>query len=113
MPLTDPVPAAAPQTAAAAQADTGLRDGTDPPDAGNIRPRLHFTPERGWLNDPHGIIWAGGEYHLFYQHVPTGTEWAAAVHWGHAVAPDLLRWRRLPIALSPGPDEEGCWTGAT
>ncbi|MGS0687871.1 glycoside hydrolase family 32 protein [Nakamurella sp. GG22] len=92
---------------------------TDPPpvvvsqDGGHVRPRLHFTPERGWLNDPHGIIWAGGEYHLFYQHVPAGTEWAAAVHWGHAVAPDLLRWRRLPIALSPRADEEGCWTGAT
>ncbi len=99
MPPTDPLPVA------------DLSE--DSADGRTIRPRLHFTPERGWLNDPHGIIWFGGEYHLFYQHVPAGTEWAAAVHWGHAVAPDLLRWRRLPIALSPGPDEEGCWTGAT
>ncbi len=77
------------------------------------RPRLHFTPECGWLNDPHGITWVDGEYHLFYQHIPAGTGWASTVHWGHAVAPDLMRWRRLPIALTPAPDEEGCWTGAT
>jgi beta-fructofuranosidase len=86
---------------------------TAPPgDSAGIRPRLHFTPERGWLNDPHGITWVDGEYHLFYQHIPAGTQWASAVHWGHAVAPDLMHWRRLPIALSPAPDEEGCWTGA-
>ncbi len=78
----------------------------------DIRPRLHFTPERGWLNDPHGITWVDGEYHLFYQHIPAGTAWAPTVHWGHAVGPDLMLWRRLPIALTPAPNE-GCWTGAT
>lgn len=80
--------------------------------AAGRRPRLHFTAPQAWLNDPHGICWVDGEYHLFYQHNPAGNEWAADVHWGHAVAPDLMRWRHLPIALTPRPGE-GCWTGAT
>ncbi len=82
-------------------------------DTVTARPRLHFTAPRGWLNDPHGICWAGGEYHLFYQHNPAGNEWSSGVGWGHAVAPDLMQWRHLPIALEPHPGEGGCWTGAT
>jgi beta-fructofuranosidase len=76
------------------------------------RPRIHFTARSGWINDPHGICWAGGEYHLFYQHNPDSQVWASPIVWGHAVSPDLVQWREQPIALTPHRDEEGCWSGA-
>lgn len=76
------------------------------------RPALHFTAPSQWLNDPHGLCWAGGEYHLFYQHNPAGKVWSAAIVWGHATSVDLVRWRHAPVALRPEPVERGCWTGA-
>jgi beta-fructofuranosidase len=77
-----------------------------------VRPALHFTPRAGWINDPHGIVFAGGRYHLFYQYNPAGTVWDAAVSWGHATSPDLLSWTEQPVALAPEPGEVGCWSGA-
>lgn len=74
------------------------------------RPRFHITAEAGWVNDPHGLIWSGGEYHVFFQHVPGRTVWEPACHWAHAVSPDLARWTRHGIALAPE-QETGCWTG--
>jgi len=63
------------------------------------RPQFHFTPAINWMNDPNGPIYYEGEYHLFYQYNPFGNEWGH-MSWGHAVSPDLVRWKHLPVALS-------------
>jgi beta-fructofuranosidase len=77
------------------------------------RPIYHITPPRGWLNDPNGLIQWGEQVHLFYQHNPHGAV-HSTIHWGHVVSDDLVRWRHLPIALTPtpdSPDADGCWSG--
>ena len=68
------------------------------------RPQYHFSPESGWMNDPNGMVYHEGEYHLFYQYYPNGIKWDT-MHWGHAVSQDMLHWEHLPIAIYP--DELG------
>jgi len=69
-----------------------------------LRPFIHYSPEENWMNDPNGLVYFDGEYHLFYQHKPSGDTWGE-MFWGHAVSKDLVNWEELPIALYP--DELG------
>ena len=64
------------------------------------RPLFHFTPREHWMNDPNGMIYYNGTYHLFYQYHPYSSVWGP-MHWGHATSKDLLKWDHQPIALYP------------
>ncbi len=63
------------------------------------RPRYHFSPSRNWMNDPNGLVFHDGEYHLYFQHNPQGSQWGH-ISWGHAVSTDLVSWRERPVAIS-------------
>src|SRR3954452_7662093 len=76
------------------------------------RPSLHFTARRGWINDPHGVTFRNGRYHLFYQSVPDATRWEPGISWGHATSADLLTWEQHPPVLLPGDGDTGCWSGS-
>lgn len=76
------------------------------------RPGLHHTPRSGWINDPLGLTWHDGRYHLFFQYVPGRTAWAPQASWGHAVSDDGLVWTERPVALEPGDGDGGCWSGS-
>jgi beta-fructofuranosidase len=77
------------------------------------RPQFHLLPSANWMNDPDAPVFWNGKYHMFYQYNPDGAYWGN-MHWGHAVSPDMIHWKHLPIALAPtpgGPDDAGCFTG--
>lgn len=64
------------------------------------RPQIHFSPEKNWINDPNGMVYSNGIYHLFYQYYPDKPVWGP-MHWGHATSSDLVHWKEQPIALYP------------
>lgn len=68
----------------------------------SYRPQYHFTPPEKWMNDPNGLLFHKGTYHLFYQYYPEDIVWGP-MHWGHATSEDLIRWEHKPIALFPDP----------
>lgn len=83
---------------------------------GEMRQHYHFMPQTGWMNDPNGLIYFGGNYHCFYQYNPYSGFWDC-MHWGHAVSEDLLHWTYLPLALAPSEPYDdhmkgGCFSGS-
>jgi fructan beta-fructosidase len=74
------------------------------------RPEWHYSAQRNWLNDPNGLVYSNGVYHLFYQHNPDGDTWGN-MSWGHATSVDLLRWEEQPVAI-PCDDEEAIYSGS-
>ncbi len=76
----------------------------------DLRPRIHFSPQKNWTNDPNGLVYFDGEYHLFYQYAPESMT-PAHMSWGHAVSTDLLHWQELGVAI-PAKGDEAIFTGS-
>lgn len=91
-----------PLTASVTQADEpkGVLMVVDKPYRETYRPQFHFSPKKNWTNDPNGLVYYRGEYHLFFQHNPSGINWGNMT-WGHAVSPDLVHWTQLDHAIYP------------
>ncbi len=75
------------------------------------RPTIHFSPPANWMNDPCGLVWHNGLFHLYYQHNPEENRWGP-MHWGHAVSEDLFHWRDRPVALHPDDTHGMAFTGS-
>ena len=65
-----------------------------------MRPQIHFTPAKNWINDPNGLVFADGIWHLYYQYNPYGHDWGN-MSWGHATSTDLFHWKEQPVAIEP------------
>ncbi len=77
----------------------------------SLRPQFHFSQRVGWINDPNGMVYLDGEWHLYFQHNPVGWSWGNMT-WGHAVSSDLIHWKQLPNVLFPGTMAKGaCFSG--
>src|SRR5579864_3611396 len=79
-----------------------------------LRPQFHLLPAANWMNDPNGPIFWNGNYHMFFQYNPNAAVWGD-MHGAHAVSPDMIRWKHLPVALAPtkgSDDQDGCFTGS-
>jgi fructan beta-fructosidase len=87
--------------------------GTAPMYHEQYRPQFHFSADKGWLNDPNGLVFFDGEYHLFFQYRPDAMALAPPImSWGHAVSRDLVHWTQLPIALKPDAHDGWIWSGS-
>lgn len=79
------------------------------------RQQFHIEPPQGWMNDPNGLCYFGGQYHAYYQHNPGAIVWTAPLSWGHATSKDLVHWEDQPIAMAPDMPYEstgGCFSGS-
>lgn len=92
------------QTSKKEQNNNGLDNKISYSEEELYRPNFHFTPKKGWMNDPNGMFYYNGNYHLYFQHYPDGNVWGP-MHWGHAVSKDMITWEEQPIALFP--DDKG------
>jgi beta-fructofuranosidase len=78
------------------------------------RPQFHLLPAKNWMNDPNGPIYFKGRYHMFFQYDPNGPFWGD-MSWNHAISPDMIHWKHLPVAMTPtpgSPDAFGCFSGS-
>ncbi|MDQ0820431.1 sucrose-6-phosphate hydrolase SacC (GH32 family) [Arthrobacter sp. V4I6] len=91
--------------AGAAQAQAAATVGEE-----QYRPAIHYTPEQNWLNDPNGMVFHKGVYHLYYQHNPSGNTWGN-MSWGHATSKDLTHWKEQPLAI-PTDDQQDIFSGS-
>lgn len=77
----------------------------------STRPAFHITGEFGWINDPNGLVKFKDEFHVFFQYYPRDVHWGP-MHWGHMKSRDLFNWERLPVALCPDEQDDGCFSGS-
>jgi fructan beta-fructosidase len=77
-----------------------------------LRPQIHFSSKRGWLNDANGMVYYKGQYHLYYQHDPFNYNGTDQKFWGHAVSPDMVHWQELPEAIYPYSYGDWVWSGS-
>jgi levanase len=98
----------------AGESDVGNPKGSSTSQGGlgqeQYRPAVHFSPAKNWMNDPNGMVYYKGVYHLYYQHNPSGNTWGN-MSWGHATSPDLVHWKEQPLAISTD-DQEDVFSGS-